>query len=70
MLNTEVILDAGGNITKWYTHIQAPTGICAVYEKIGTTTNFNYIHTDYLGSWLAVSNQSGSLTHHHSYDAC
>ncbi len=68
--NNEFVLDKAGNITYSRTLIYAPTGICAVYEKDATNTaNFYYIHTDYLGSWLAITNQQGSLTNRYSYDA-
>ena len=40
-----------------------------MYKKIGTSETFHYIHTDYLGSWLAITDGNGSLTHNHSYDA-
>lgn len=30
---------------------------------------FYYIHTDYLGSWLAITDNSGSLKQRYSYDA-
>jgi RHS repeat-associated protein len=40
-----------------------------VYEKAANNpAKFYYIHTDYLGSWLGVTNQQGSLTNHYSYD--
>ena len=30
---------------------------------------FYYIHTDYMGSWLAITDNSGSLKNHYNYDA-
>ena len=30
---------------------------------------FYYIHTDYLGSWLAITDGTGSLKNRYSYDA-
>ena len=54
------------------TFIYAPTGICAVWEKVGTNPGkLYYIHTDYLGSWLKITNQDQSVDskHRYSYDA-
>jgi hypothetical protein len=67
--NSEFYLDAEGYLTRSLTHIYAPTGICAVYGKVGNEGNFHYIHTDYLGSWLAITSDQGSLTKRQSFDA-
>jgi RHS repeat-associated protein len=67
--NSEFVLDANDNIQNSRTHIFAPTGICAVYEKVGATQTFYYIHTDHLGSWLAMTDGTGSLIARQSFDA-
>jgi RHS repeat-associated protein len=68
--NNEFLLDASRNITASRTFIYAPTGICAVYEKNASDQeSFYYIHTDYLGSWLSITNQQGALVNSYSYDA-
>ena len=52
------------------TFIYAPTGICAVWEKVGSAPGkYYYIHTDYLGSWLKITNQDKSIAKTYSYDA-
>lgn len=66
----EFVLDNVGAITKKRTLIYAPTGICAVWEKEGSADGaLYYIHTDYLGSWLAITNQNGVVENRYSYDA-
>ena len=53
--------------------IYAPAGICAVYQdtiKNGASLKeMYYIHTDYLGWWLAITDDTVSLTNRFSYDA-
>lgn len=68
--NNEFLLDNGGNIVTSRTFIYAPTGICAVYEKTGSASaEFHYVHTDYLGSWLVITNKTGDIENEYSYDA-
>lgn len=56
--------------TKEYTYISAPTGMAAVNVKESTgTETLYYIHTDYLGSIMALSNSSGQLVEKYYYDA-
>ena len=40
-----------------------------MYQDSAGVKNFYYIHTDYLGSWLSVTNSTGSLKNRYSYDA-
>lgn len=66
----EYVLDNSGNITTSRTLISAPTGICAVYEKVGSAEGtLHYIHTDYLGSWLKITDGNGAVENSYSYDA-
>lgn len=58
-----------GSDTTKRTMIYAPTGICAVWEKVGTKDSLYYIHTDNQGSWLKITNQNGKLENSYSYDA-
>lgn len=68
--NSEFLLNPSGTIDTARTMVYAPTGICAVYEKVGTNpSKMFYIHTDYLGSWLAITNESGKVENRYSYDA-
>ncbi len=51
------------------TIISAPTGVCAVYQDSGSSKNMYYIHTDYQGSWLAITDNTGAVKNRYSYDA-
>jgi RHS repeat-associated protein len=71
--NNEFVYNSTGQYLCGRTFIFAPTGICAVYQdtvKNGANLKeIYYIHADYLGSWLAITNSAGSLTNKYSYDA-
>lgn len=67
--NSEFILDNVGVTKQKRTLIYAPTGICAVYQDSVGVKEFYYIHTDYLGSWLKITNQAGNVKNSYSYDA-
>ena len=58
-----------GSILYKRTIIYAPTGVCAVYQDSGSVKTFYYIHTDYLGSWLAITDASANVKNRYSYDA-
>lgn len=67
---SEFLLDNSGNITTKRTFIIAPTGICAVWEKVGSAPDsLYYIHTDNQGSWLKITDQNGVIKNRYSYDA-
>jgi len=51
------------------TIISAPTGVCALWQDSAGVQQLFYIHTDNQGSWLAISNQSATITNRYSYDA-
>ena len=51
------------------TIIKAPTGTCAVYQDSNSVKEFYYIHTDYQGSWLAITNTAKTVVKRNSYDA-
>ena len=51
------------------TLVYAPTGICAVYQDSGGVKALYYIHTDYQGSWLAITDSTGAVKNRYSYDA-
>ena len=61
--------NAAGTSTYKRTIITAPTGVCAVWQDSAGVQQIFYIHTDRQGSWLAISNQSGTVTNRYSYDA-
>jgi len=68
--SSEFTLSSAGSITRSLTFVQAPTGICAVYEKNGSSAGtFHYVHTDYLGSWLTITDSVGQEENRYSYDA-
>ncbi|NOU15931.1 MAG: hypothetical protein HOO91_00030 [Bacteroidales bacterium] len=67
--SSEFILDNAGSITSSRTFITAPTGICAVWEKVGSANGvLHYIHTDNQGSWLKITSESGTVENTYSYD--
>ncbi len=49
--------------------MSSPYGVVAVSITDGTTTTLHYLHTDYLGSVVAISNTSGVREQEMSYDA-
>lgn len=67
--NNEFVLDNAGNIIISRTFIYTPTGICAVYQDSLGVKEMFYIHTDYLGSWLGISDSTGTMVHKFNYDA-
>lgn len=67
--NNEFVLDNAGNIKLKRTFIHAPTGTCAVYQDSAGVKKFHYVHTDYLGSWLTVTNENRQVVTRNSYDA-
>ena len=68
--NYEVKKDQASGSEKHYHYISAPSGAAAIFiSSGGTTGNLYFIHTDYLGSIVALSNQSGYLAEQYAYDA-
>jgi RHS repeat-associated protein len=68
--NCEFVVNSSGVITAQRTMVYAPTGICAVYEKDSSNNvATHYIHTDYQGSWLAITDASKNVENRYSYDA-
>ena len=56
--------------TKELTYISAGTGLAAVFVKdFDNSEELYYIHSDYLGSIMALSNESGSKVEEYFYDA-
>ena len=53
------------------TIIHAPTGACAVFQDSAGVNSIYYVHTDYLGSWLAITNNNTkvAVVDTYSYDA-
>ena len=51
------------------TIIKAPTGVCAIYQDSNNVKELYYVHTDYQGSWLAITNSAGVVKNRYSYDA-
>jgi RHS repeat-associated protein len=67
--NSEFGYNSTGTLVYKRTIIKAPTGVCAVYQDSGNVKALYYIHTDNLGSWLAITDNAGSLKSSYSYDA-
>jgi len=67
--SSEFGYNASGTNTYKRTIITAPTGVCAVWQDSAGVQQTFYIHTDNQGSWLAISNQAGTVTNRYSYDA-
>jgi RHS repeat-associated protein len=67
--NSEFGYNSSGGPAYKRTIIYAPTGVCAVYQDSGNVQEFYYIHSDYLGSWLAITNSTGTVKNRYSYDA-
>jgi RHS repeat-associated protein len=58
------------NQTKELTYISASTGLVAVHVKnFDNTDSLYYIHSDYLGSIMALTNESGKIAKKYFYDA-
>lgn len=59
-----------GEPNKHICYINSPYGIVAVnIDSNQTSGNLHYLHTDHLGSLVAVTNTSGALEEEMSYDA-
>ena len=69
--NNEFGYNNAGTLLYKRTFISTPTGICAVYEDNGSSQTISYVHTNYQGSWLAISDASGHVADQDrfSYDA-
>ena len=66
---SEFIYSGPGDLVCKRTMVYSPTGICAVYQDSLGVKTISYIHTDYLGSWLSITDNTGSLKNRYSYDA-
>lgn len=67
--NNEFLYNGSGALVCKRTMVYAPTGICAVYQDSAGVESFHYIHTDYLGSWLKITDDNGMVENRYSYDA-
>ncbi|MDM8160143.1 RHS repeat-associated core domain-containing protein [Labilibaculum sp. K2S] len=68
--NYEVNKKQSSGVEKHCHYISAPSGLAAVFISSGSTTGELYfIHTDYLGSVVGLSNQSGYIAEEYAYDA-
>jgi RHS repeat-associated protein len=53
-----------------YTYLSGPLGLFAIHIiKPDGTAEINYIHTDHLGSWNTITDESGNLLQELSFDA-
>ena len=68
--NYEVNKNQSSGVEKHYHYISAPSGLAAVFISSGSTTgDLYFVHTDYLGSVVGLSNQSGYIAEEYAYDA-
>ena len=67
--NYEKIIGADGDTTE-FTYISATNGLVAVnIKKTGGRDTLYYIHTDYLGSIMALTDSLGHVVDEYAYDA-
>ena len=67
--NYEKIVESNGDTTE-YTYIGSINGLVAVnIRRSGESDSLFYIHTDYLGSVMALTDASGAIREEYSYDA-
>ena len=60
---------SGVTTTQEVHYIGCGNGVTVAYVIEGTTSAYHYLHTDYLGSILAVSDASGNLEYEQNFDA-
>ncbi|MFW5872657.1 MAG: RHS repeat domain-containing protein [bacterium] len=61
-------IDGSGNERKLH-YIYGGDGLAAIFEKTSTTGNLYYIHKDQLGSYLAVTDETGAKVDSTNFDA-
>ncbi len=67
--NYEKVVESGGNTIE-YTYIASPAGLVAVnIKKINSPDSLYYIHSDYLGSIMALTDSLGHVVQKYAYDA-
>ncbi len=65
----EKVVEAGGDTTE-YTYIGALSGMVAVdIKRSGQADSLYYIHSDYLGSIMTLTNEQGNVADRFGYDA-
>ena len=67
----ELVTETTGNATtqKSNTYLMGPYGVFAVVETEDGTNSIHYILKDNLGSWVTITNVSGTVEQQLSYDA-
>jgi len=56
--------------TTTLTYLSSPDGLYALHRILPDgSENIHYLHTDHLGSWTAVTNETGTIVDEQSYDA-
>ena len=64
----EVEIDGSGNERKLH-YIYGGDGLAAIFVKTATTSSLYYIHKDHLGSYLAVTDETGAKIDSTNFDA-
>ncbi|HOS84551.1 MAG TPA: RHS repeat-associated core domain-containing protein, partial [Bacteroidales bacterium] len=67
--NSEFGYTPSGVVQNKRTIIHSPTGTCAVWQDSAYVQTLYAVHTDYLGSWVAITNSAATVTNRYSYDA-
>ncbi len=61
--------EVSGSNTRQLHYIAGGDGLAAIYEINNGTGTMYYVHTDHLGSYDAITNQSGTVVQNYSFDA-
>ncbi len=61
--------DITGNTTRNLHYVSAGGNLVAIVERINNTDTYHYTYTDHLGSILAITNNSGTVTAEQNFDA-
>jgi RHS repeat-associated protein len=65
----EEVTDHQSGTTEKHHYIYGGDGLAAILVTQGSTENLYYVHKDYLGSILALSDESGNIVERYSFDA-
>ena len=69
--DAEVDIDPRTDRRTYRLRVQAPTGVAAVIESDGSAKGaaVSYVHTDFQGSWVLLTDAAGQAVAHQAFDA-
>ena len=69
--DAEVDIDPRTARRTYRLRVQTPTGVAAVIESDGSTKGaaVSYVHTDFQGSWVLLTDAAGQAVAHQAFDA-